>query len=122
MPDTELVPAPTLGKETSTKCSPPLDVRSTVSNPSSQDPTTILVAVCSTNTIPDATNTLVEPYEVFKTIISDITEFLTFLISPIYYETESVLLQMEYTKKELIDVADNYKASMYHLKKPSVKD
>ena len=65
-PNADLVPAPTAGDSDPNKRSPPLYVRSTVSNPSSQDPTTILVAVPINTTIPDANKNPVDPNEAFK--------------------------------------------------------
>ena len=58
-----LVPAPTEDKVDMTKNSPTLDVRSTVSNHFYQDTTAILVAVPINTTLPDATNTPVDPTE-----------------------------------------------------------
>ena len=66
-----LVPEPYAGDEALTKQSPPLDISSNVLKPSDQEPTTILVAVHSNTTIPEVTNTLVEPTEAFKTIASE---------------------------------------------------
>ena len=78
-----LVPVPTAGEADPTKRSHPLDVRSTISNPSSQDPTIILVAVPSNTPIPDAKNRLADPTEELKTNISDITDALPYLIASI---------------------------------------
>ena len=114
MPDVNVVPAPTVGEADLTKRSPPLDFRSTVSNPLDQYPTTIIVAFPTKTPIPDATNTPVDPNESFKTIVSDITEALPFLISPISYKPVTVLLHMEYFKQEIIGAAANYKASVTH--------
>ena len=91
IPDSSLVPAPTEEKATLTKRSPPLDERSTVSKPSYQYPTIILVAVPGNARIPDATKTSVEPTEVFKTIVSNITKDLLIIIAPISYDPETVL-------------------------------
>ena len=54
-PNVALVLSPTMGGAASAKYSPPLDVRSTVSNPSDQYPTTILAGV------PINTSTLILP-------------------------------------------------------------
>ena len=109
-----LVPVPTLGVVDPTKCSPPLDVRSTVSKSSSQDPTIILVAVPSNTSIPHDINTPVEPTESFKTVVSDITKALLFLISPISYETEILILHMEDLKQKLANADSTYKAYVPH--------
>ena len=66
---------------------------------------TILVDVPSNTPIPDATNTPVDPTEAFKNTVSDVTEALPFIISPIPYEPETVLLHLEDLKQELIDAA-----------------
>ena len=108
-PDADLVPADTAGEADLNKCSPPLDIRFNVLNPSSQDLMTILVDVPRNTPIPDATNTPVEPTEVFKTIVSDITEALTFLIETISHEPETGLLQMEEIKQDPIDDTTTYK-------------
>ena len=113
-PDAALVPVPTVDVADTNKCSLPLDIRSTVSNPSYQYPMTLIVAVPRNKLIPDATNTPVEPTEVFKTIVSNITESLTFLVEIISYEPKTVLLQLEDLKKKLIDAAANYKAVVPH--------
>ena len=60
-----IVPEPTKGQSDTTKDSPLLDVRSTVSNPLAQYPTTIVADVPSNTPTPDATNTPVEPTKVF---------------------------------------------------------
>ena len=96
MPDVNVVPAPTVGEADLTKRSPPLDFRSTVSNPLDQDPTTIIVAFPTKTPIPDATNTPVDPNEYFKTIVSDITEALQFIISPISYGPAVLLQGLEF--------------------------
>ena len=93
--DANLVPAPTAGESAPTKHYNTLDVRSTTSNPSYQYPMTILVAVPRNTPITDVTNTPVEATEVFKTIVSNITEALPFLTTPISYEPETVLLHLE---------------------------
>ena len=116
-PNATLVPVPTAGKEDLTKWSPPLDVKSTVSNPSDQDPKIILVSVPRNTPIPDPTNTPVEPTEVFKTIVYNITEALLFLIAPISYEPETVLLHLEDLKQELSDATATYKSAAPHPKK-----
>ena len=81
-PGADLVPVPTAVKEDPTKRSPPVDIRPTVSKPPYQDPMTTIVAIHRNNQIPDSTNIQVDPTKVFKTIISDITEALTFIIAP----------------------------------------
>ena len=75
---------------------------------------TILVAVPRNTPITDVTNTPVEATEAFKTIVSNITEALPFLIAPISYEPETVLLHLEYLKQELIDAATTYKSYVSH--------
>ena len=113
-----LVPKPYTGEVAPTKCSPPLNVRYTVSNPHSKDPTIILVAVPIKNPIPDTTNTPVDPTEALKTIVSNTTVALPFLIAPISYEPETVILQMENLNQDLIDAAATYKASVPNPKNP----
>ena len=98
MPDAAPIPAPTLGGLDPTKCSPPLDFISTVSRPSGPDPTSTLAIpsdVPRNNQTPVTTNTLVDPTEAFKTVINDIIELITLLAAPMFYEPETVLLQME---------------------------
>ena len=95
MPDTNLVPAPTANEADPTKLSPPLDVRSIVSNPLDQNPKTILFSVPSKNPIPVSKNTPVDPTEAIKTIVSKITEPFLFIIAPISYKPETVLLHLE---------------------------
>ena len=75
---------------------------------------TILVVIHDNTRIPEYTNTPVEPAEAFKTIVSDITEALPFLIAPISYEPKTVLLHLEYLKQELIDASATYKSSLTH--------
>ena len=94
MPNTILVPTPNTGEAVLTKKYHPLDIRSTISNPSSQYQTTILSSVPRNTPIPDATNTPVDPTESFKTIIYDITKVLTFLIAHISYEPQIILFQL----------------------------
>ena len=73
---------------------------------------TILVSTPSNTPIPDATIPPVDPTEEFKTIVSEITDALPYLISPISHEPETVLLLMEFLKQELIDSAATYKAAV----------
>ena len=108
-PYASLVPAPTVGEADPTRCFPPLDIRLIVSNLLAQDPITILVAVPSNIPVPDSTNTPFDPTEAFKTIVSEITYTLPYLIAPISYEPETVLPQMEFIKKGLIDATNTYK-------------
>ena len=117
MPGAALVHTTTTGKSAPIKLSTSLDVRSTFSNTSAQEPTTILVAVPSNNPILDDKKIQFTPTEAFKTIVSEITEALLLIISPISYEAEMMLLQLEYLKQEHIDAAATYKASMPHPKK-----
>ena len=66
MPDASPVIAPTAGSAYPTKLSPPLDVRTTVTDPPGPDPTTNLSLyydVPSNTPTPVTTNTLVEPTE-----------------------------------------------------------
>ena len=56
-PNINIVPAPTTDKEYLNKQYPPLDISSTVSNPSAQDPMIILVALPINTPTPDNTNT-----------------------------------------------------------------
>ena len=110
-----LVPPPTLGEESPTKCSTTLDFRSNFSNPLALDPTPILSltsAVPRNISIPDATNTSVDPTEAFEITVSNITEALPLLIAHISYEPETVILQLEYFNQELINASDNHKASV----------
>ena len=93
-PNDALVPAPTAGEADPNKLYPPLDVRSTFSNPSYQYPTTALVTVPSNTPIPDATNTPVDLTEVFTNMFSNITEALLFLFPPISYEPRTVLIRL----------------------------
>ena len=94
MPVADFVPVPTEGKEAPTKRSPTSDIRFTVLKPSDQEPMDFLVAVPSNTPITDAINTPVDPTEAFKTIFSDITEYLLFRIAPLSCETKTVLLQL----------------------------
>ena len=109
-------------KTARTKCSPPLDVRSTVSKPSAQYTTIIIFAATSNSPIPGATTTPVDTTDALKKIISGFTEELPFLIATISYEPETVLLQLEDLNQELINAADIYKAAMPHQKIPSARD
>ena len=116
-PDTELIPAPTAGEADMNNISPPLDVRSTVSNPLAPEPTTILAItydVTINSPIPSATNTSVNPTESFKTIVSDITESLTFRISPITYQSKIFILHLEDINQEFINSAANFKSAVPH--------
>ena len=113
-----LVPAPNLGEAVPTKWYPTLDFRSTVLKHLAQDPTTIRVSVPRNTPIPDANNNAVEPTELFKAIVSDITEALPFLTEPISHETKTVILNTGYLKQQILDAAATYKAAVYHLKKP----
>ena len=61
--------------------------------------------------IPDSVHTPFYPPEAFKPIVSDITEALLFLISPISYEPKTVLLNLEYLKQKTVDAAATYKSS-----------
>ena len=115
-PDAALAPAPTTDESATTKRYPPLDVRSTASNISSQYPMIILVAFSSKNPIPDTKNTPVNPTEAFKRIFSDITEALLFLIAHISYEPKTLLLRLEYPKQDLIIAAANHKVDVPHPK------
>ena len=117
MPESALVCAPTTGEAAPTKRSPSLDFGSIVSNPKAQYPMTIIVAITINTPIPDATNTPVDTTEAFKTIVSDITDTLPYLIAPFSYEPKTVLIQLEDLKKELIDTAATYKAALTHPKK-----
>ena len=117
-----LLPVPTVLDASPTKRYPPLDVRSTVSKPLSQKPTTLLVAVPSKTSNPDDTNTPVDPTEAFKNIFSDITESLPFLISTISYEPRTMFLQLEDVKQGLIIAAATYKAAVPHQKKALLLD
>ena len=117
-PDAALATAPTAGEVDSTKRSLPLDVRSNLSDPSSKDLKTTLVDVTINNPIYDATNTSVEPTEVFKITVSNIYEAVPFIIALIYYETETVILQLEDLNQELINYAATYKADAPNPKNP----
>ena len=94
-PNAALLPESTSGKVYLTERSHPLDVRSSILNPLYQDPTTILVDVPRKILILDYTKTTVDPTEAFKTIVSDITKALLFIISPISYETDNMILHLE---------------------------
>ena len=66
MPDNAPAPAPTAGREAPTKLFPPSDIRSTVSDPSSPNPTTTIDLpsnVLSNILNPVADNTSVYPTE-----------------------------------------------------------
>ena len=118
--NTDVVPAPTTSKVAPTKQSTPLDVRSTVSICLAPDPTTnlALTSVLPRNTpIPDATNTSVYPTGAFQNTVSNITETLSVLIEPIYFEPGTVLLHLKDLKQELIDDSVKYKAAVPHTKK-----
>ena len=95
-PDAALVPEPNAGGADLPKSSPPLDIRSTVLNPQDTDPTTIIAL---TSPIPDATNTSFDHTEAFKTSLNNIIEYSPFLITPIYYEPKTLLLQLEDIKQ-----------------------
>ena len=119
MPETAPVPAPTTGGEALTKRSPPLDIRSTVLNPSSTDTTTTLALFYyepRKNPTPDATNNLVDPTESFKTSVNDIIEAIIFLIATMPYETETMLIHTEELRQEINNAAAKYQVSMPHLK------
>ena len=66
---------------------------------------------------PLAANTSVDPTEAFKTVVKDIIEGNPFLVSPICYESETLLLHMDELKQERNYAADNYKAAVTHLSK-----
>ena len=78
-----LVPAPNMGKASTTKSSNYLDVRPTVLQHYYQESTTILGAVPSNTPILDANNTTVEPTEEFNSIVYNTTESLLFITTPI---------------------------------------
>ena len=61
----------------------------------------ILVAFPGNTTIPDANSTSVDPTEVFKTIFYNIPESLPFLIVPIYYEPQAMLIHLEDLSRSL---------------------
>ena len=84
-------PAPTAGGKTSPKHSPPLDVRSTVSDP-----------------VP--INTPIEPTEVFKNTVNDIIEAIPYLADSMFYRTKALLLLMVELHQELKVAASNYQA------------
>ena len=88
-----LVPAPKLVKAYPTKRSTPLYVSPTFLKPSDQDPMTILGDVLKNTPILDGTNTAVEPTEVFKPIVYNTNEYLSFMTEAIFYEPDTVLLQ-----------------------------
>ena len=77
----------------SPKRSPPLDVRPTVSYPPDIDTTTTdLTYAAPQNPVP--TNTQIEPTEAFSNSVKDIIEAITFLAAFMFYEPETVLLQL----------------------------
>ena len=115
MPDATLVPASTAGKADPTKRSPTLDARFTVLIPLAPDSMTIHFLTSdfpSKTPIPVPTNTSVDPTETFKTIVSNINQSLPFLVAPISYEPETLLLHMEDLNQELIDASYNYKTAV----------
>ena len=123
-PDSTLVPVPTAVGAAPNNRSTPLDARFTVSNPLGPDPTTILYLTfsASSNTpIPVSANTSVETTETFKSVVIYIIESTPLLISPMFYENETVLVHKEDIKKELNDAAANYQADV-RLKKTSAYD
>ena len=80
-----------------TKKYPPLDVRSTVSDPLVTDPTTPLglsYDIFSNNTTLVAANTLVKPNEAFITVINSIIEAITLISYLMSYKPETVLLDI----------------------------
>ena len=79
---------------------------------------TTLVFLSINTPITDAKNTPVEPTKAFKTIVSYITEALPFLITTISYEPQTTILQLEYLKRDIIDVVITYKSDMPHPKNP----
>ena len=114
------VSEPKAGGEAPTKQPYPLYVRSNVSNPSGKDPPitlSIYDSVPIRTPTPITTNTFVDPNEKLKTVTNGIIEAIPSLISPIYYEPETVLLQLEELKQELIYAAANYKVTLPHPKK-----
>ena len=114
MPNTDPVTSPNAVDTAPTKYSPPLDVRSIALNPLSQDPKTILVHFHINTPTPDTTNTPVEPTEVFKSIFSDINYSFPHFVNTISYEPQTMILQLEVLKQELIDAAANYKTAVSH--------
>ena len=118
--DATLLTAPTAGRAALTKLSPTLDVKSNFLNPLGPYPTAIIVLASEVprNTpIPVATNNSVDPTEALKTVIKNTIEAIPFLIAPISYEPETVLLQLEYLKQELNYDSANYKSAVPHPKK-----
>ena len=118
--DETLDPAPDTGGVDPTYFSPPLDVRSTVSNHLDSHPTNIIAltsAFSRNNPIPEANNNPVDPTEVFKTIVYDIIEAIPFLISSIPYEPKTVLLQLEDIKQEPNNSDTKYKSVVPHSNK-----
>ena len=90
-PHVSPAPAPTVSGRNLNKRSPPLNVRSTVSDPSVPDPTTTLPhrSNLSRNTpIPVAINTPIEPNEAFKNAA------IPYLTAYMCNKTETVLLQL----------------------------
>ena len=118
MPNAALVPATTMGEVDTTKLYPPLNIRSTASIPLDKHPTTILVSFPNNIPIPDTTNSPVEPIKEFKTTVPNNTDTLFYLISLIYHEPETMIIQLEVIKKEMIGAADTYKAAALLPKKP----
>ena len=99
MHDAVLVLAPTSGEIAPTKHSLHLYIRSTVLNPSSKDPTNILVAIHRNTPVSDATNIPV------KNVVSNITDAFLYIMKPISYEPKTMLLHLEFLKQYFINAA-----------------
>ena len=94
-PHVSPVPVPTLVGMDLHKHSPPSDVRSTVSDPSSIYPTTtaLLYAIPINTLTPVHTNTPMEPTEAFKNDVNHIIEAITYLADYMSYELKKGALE-----------------------------
>ena len=86
-------------------------------NTSGQDPTTILVSVPSKMSTPDSTSTPVDPTEALKTILPDIDDALLYLIEPISYKPDTVIIQKDVVNQNLLEAADAYNTTLSHTNK-----
>ena len=109
--DAALFPAPTVGKADPTKRCLPLDVRSTLSNSSDQDPMAIFICP-QQHSNPWCYQKYIWPHW----SVSNITTALLFIIAPISYKPKLVLLHLEGLKEEFINNAATYKEAVPHPK------
>ena len=114
---TNLTPGPahTTGGITLPKFSPPLDFRSTVSDPYDLGPTTNIPhpsTFTNNNYTPVPINTQIEPTEVFKNSFNKVIEAIQYLTTSISYRPEIVLFQLVELHQEIKFAASTYQASV----------